>query len=273
MHMAAQSLVRRSYADPVETYSTNVLGTVNVLEACRGTRTVKAVIIVTSDKCYENREWIWPYRENSRLGGYDPYSSSKACAELVTGAYRASFFDSSRRDSAPLVATVRSGNVIGGGDWAEDRLVPDCIRAFVADRSVQLRYPHSIRPWQHVLDPLAGYLTLAERLLAPDGKTLAGAWNFGPDAGEDATVGEVAEHVGRLWGDCSVDCSDEPNVFREACLLSLDTTKAMTRLRWRQRWGLNRAIEETVAWYKAWHNGQDMRASSLAQIGAYEAEV
>lgn len=272
IHMAAQSLVRRSYAEPLETYSTNVLGTVNVLEAARRTGTVKAILVVSSDKCYENNEWAWPYRENDRLGGHDPYSSSKACAELVTAAYRTSFFDATNGSKpAPLVATVRAGNVIGGGDWSQDRLIPDCIRAFAAGRSVQLRYPHAVRPWQHVLGPLSGYLLLAEQLLSDDGHTYSGPWNFGPDAGESLEVGEVAQRVGRLWGDGKVTFSEDPSLVHEACLLRLDTTKALARLRWRQRWRLDRALEETVSWYKAWHQGKDMRAYTLDQISAYEA--
>lgn len=274
IHLAAQSLVRRSYAEPLETYSTNVLGTVGVLEASRRTGAVKAILVVSSDKCYENNEWVWPYRENDRLGGHDPYSSSKACAELVTAAYRASFFDAKNGPGpTPLVATVRAGNVIGGGDWSQDRLIPDCIRAFSAGQSVQLRYPHAVRPWQHVLDPLSGYLLLAERLLSDDGHTYSGPWNFGPDAGESAEVGEVAQRVGRLWGDGMVTFSKDPSVLHEACLLRLDTTKALTRLGWRQRWRIDRALRETVSWYKAWHSGEDMRSYTLDQISAYAATL
>jgi CDP-glucose 4,6-dehydratase len=271
IHMAAQSLVRQSYCDPVETFQTNVMGTVNVLEAARRCQSVKAVLVVTSDKCYENREWIWPYRENEPLGGHDPYSSSKACAELVTAAYRRSFFRAdSGLEPAPSVASARAGNVIGGGDWAQDRLVPDCVRAFIAEQPVQLRYPLAVRPWQHVLEPLQGYMTLAQRLLERDSASFAEAWNFGPDANDDATVGEVARRVADLWDGASVAVSGETNVPHEASLLRLDVTKALTRLRWRPRWSLDRALQETVNWYKAWHAGEEMRAYTLAQISTYE---
>lgn len=270
MHLAAQSLVRRSYDDPIETFSTNVMGTVNVLEACRRSRSVSALLVVTSDKCYENNEWPWPYRENDRLGGHDPYSSSKACAELVTSAYTRSFFsDRSEPSTAVNIATARTGNVLGGGDWAEDRLVPDIMRAWLDNRPVRIRNPHALRPWQHVLDPLRGYLMLIERLIAPDGKDFCEAWNFGPDPGEQATVRDVAERVGQLWGCDAVEFLGERAVLHEASLLRLDVTKARARLDWRHRWGLDRALEETVAWYKAWHYGKNIREYTLAQISTY----
>lgn len=273
IHMAAQSLVRQSYRDPVETYQTNIMGTVNLLEAARRCPSIRAVLIVTSDKCYENREWVWPYRENEPLGGHDPYSSSKACAELVTAAYRSSFFSvKSGSKPAPLVASVRAGNVIGGGDWAQDRLVPDCMRSFIAEQPVQLRYPLAVRPWQHVLEPLSGYMKLAERLLVDDSPSFAEAWNFGPNANDDATVGEVARLAAELWGDASVAVSDEESVAHEASLLRLDVTKALTFLEWRPLWALDRALRETTNWYKAWHSGEEMRAYTLAQISAYEHE-
>jgi CDP-glucose 4,6-dehydratase len=272
IHMAAQSLVRQSYQDPVETYKTNVMGTVHVLEAARRCQCVKAIIIVTSDKCYENREWDAPYTEDQPLGGSDPYSSSKACAELITAAYRRSFFEvDDGSASMPSVVTVRAGNVIGGGDWAQDRLVPDCIRAFVSERSVQLRYPLAVRPWQHVLEPLSGYLMLAQRLCFHDAQDFSEAWNFGPDWGDEATVGEVAQRIGRMWGGGSVTLLEQPNLPHEAGLLRLDSTKAITRLAWRPRWLLDRALEETVAWYRAWHSGENMHLYTLAQISAYEA--
>lgn len=273
IHMAAQSLVRQSYLEPVQTFQTNIMGTVNVLEAVRRCQSVKVVLVVTSDKCYENREWVWPYRENEPLGGNDPYSSSKACAELVTAAYRGSFFTADNgTETAPCVASVRAGNVIGGGDWAQDRLVPDCIRAFIAERPVQLRYPLAVRPWQHVLEPLSGYMMLAQRLLEDESPSFAEAWNFGPDANGDATVGEVARRIGELWGNASISVSGKEKAPHEARLLRLDVTKALTRLGWRQRWVLDRALQETVNWYKAWQAGEEMRAYTLAQIEAYEAE-
>jgi CDP-glucose 4,6-dehydratase len=272
IHMAAQSLVRHSYQDPVETYQTNAMGTVHVLEAARLCQFVKAVIIVTSDKCYENREEGGVYTEDQPLGGYDPYSSSKACAELAAAAYRNSFFGTGSA-SPPAVATVRAGNVIGGGDWAQDRLVPDCIRAFISKRSVQLRYPLAIRPWQHVLEPLSGYLMLAQRLCFHDGQDFSEAWNFGPDDADGSTTGEVAQRIGSLWGGGSVTLLDQPNLPHEARLLRLDSSKAITRLGWRPRWSLDRALEETVAWYKAWHSGEDMCLYSSEQISTYEAGV
>ena len=273
VHMAAQSLVRRSYAEPVETFSTNVLGTVNILEAARLTSSVKAVLIVTSDKCYENREWIWPYRENNRLGGHDPYSSSKACAEIVSNAYRVSFFQSSKGSlSKAHVATVRAGNVIGGGDWSQDRLVPDCIRSFTTGRELQLRSPDAVRPWQHVLEPLSGYLILAERLLDKDGWSFSEAWNFGPNSGEEATVREVARQLAELWGEGAVVSFERESKLHEAGILRLDSTKAVTRLNWRPQWSLSRAVRETVDWYKAWHSGRDMRAHTQNQISQYAYE-
>lgn len=274
IHMAAQSLVRYSYQDPVETYHTNVIGTVHVLEAARRCHSVQAVMVVTSDKCYESREWLWPYRESDNLGGCDPYSSSKACAELVTAAYRQSFFRSENgSDSIPTVATVRAGNVIGGGDWARDRLVPDCIRAFVNCRPVLLRYPKAVRPWQHVLDPLAGYLMLAQRLMGPGNNAFCEAWNFGPDASDSATVLDVARQAGKLWGDGQVKVAEDATAPSESGILRLDPTKAVTRVGWRPRWNLTRALQETVGWYRAWHSGADMRAYTLQQISTYESEA
>ncbi len=272
IHLAAQSLVRPSYIDPLETYTTNVIGTVNILESVRLTDSVRAVVLVTSDKCYENREWPWPYRENEPLGGKDPYSSSKACAELVATAYKESFFSRNSRQGADVaLATARAGNVIGGGDWAQERLVPDCIRAFVAGRSVQLRYPKAVRPWQHVLEPLWGYLILAQRLFEHEKEAFSAAWNFGPNLSDDATVVEIAQRVASLWGAGSVTLLGQEDIPHEAGLLRLDITKAILRLGWRPRWELDRALQETVAWYKAWQNGEDMRAYSLAQISAYES--
>ncbi len=274
IHMAAQSLVRYSYQNPVETYATNVMGTVNLLEAVRQVPGARVVINVTSDKCYRNDESPEGYREEQALGGRDPYSSSKACSELVTAAYRSSFFADRRTEGGPVaIATVRSGNVIGGGDWAADRLVPDCIRAFVVGRPVSLRYPNAVRPWQHVLEPLRGYLMLAERLWGEGGAAYAESWNFGPDLSDDASVGSVAARVAALWGsDARVSQPVHDAFPHEAGVLRLDATKARTRLGWRPRWRLNQALAHTVAWYRAGETGQDMQAFTLSQIESYSHE-
>jgi CDP-glucose 4,6-dehydratase len=266
-HMAAQSLVRRSYAEPIDTYSTNVMGTAHVLEAIRGLKTVRAVVIVTSDKCYENREWVWGYRENDRLGGYDPYASSKACAELVTAAYRRSFFsdDASGRTS---VATVRAGNVIGGGDWAEDRLIPDAVRAFCAKRELLIRSPEAVRPWQFVLEPLCGYLMLAEKL-SGSGRDHADAWNFGPSAGSVATVEEVATILSKRWGEQAGWKAGERSKLKETRALNLDSSKSNTLIEWIPVLSLQDTLEWTVEWYKSWHAGARMRMLSESQIQRY----
>lgn len=267
-HLAAQSLVRRSYIEPVETYEVNVIGTVNLLEAIRKADSVRAIVNVTSDKCYENREWVWPYRETEPMGGVDPYSSSKGCSELVTSAYRRSFFET----NGIRLASGRAGNVIGGGDWASDRLVPDCVRAFSRREAVRLRHPEAVRPWQHVLEPLAGYLRLAEKLYDEGGSAFGSAWNFGPDVGGEATVGEVAEEVARLWGQgAQVErMQQEDDQRHEAGLLRIDSSRARSRLHWRPRWQLGQALEYTVAWYRAFLEGADMLDVSLGQIQAYE---
>lgn len=269
IHMAAQSLVRNSYRLPIETYATNVMGTVNVLEAVRSTGSVRAVINVTSDKCYENREWVWGYRENERMGGDDPYSSSKGCAELVTHAYRKSFFNSTAARPTPVaLASVRAGNVIGGGDWAENRLIPDFIRAMSSNLSLQIRNPNAIRPWQHVLEPLSGYLKLAQLLW--DGRLeYADAWNFGPVDADAKTVGWVADELTRLWGGTSKwqqDGGEHPN---EAHYLRLDISKARTMLDWSPRWTLSQTLERVVAWYAAWQQNDDMRCYSSREIDHY----
>lgn len=267
-HLAAQSLVRVSYAEPIETYSTNVMGTVNLLEAVRQAGGNPAVVIVTSDKCYENHERPEPYREDEPMGGYDPYSNSKGCSELVTSAYRRSFFDNL---SGAAVASARAGNVIGGGDWASERLLPDCVRAFLAGRAVTLRYPDAVRPWQHVLEPLGGYMLLAERLKEEDGKKFAQAWNFGPDENDIQSVGKVAEQLARLWGEgsaCRVDPHEHPH---EANLLMLDCTKAQQQLGWRVRVGLEMALQWTADWYKNVRDGQDARKICIEQIDAFMA--
>ena len=270
-HLAAQPLVREGYRDPLGTLASNVMGTANVLEAVREIHSIRAAVLITTDKVYENREWVYPYREVDRLGGHDPYSASKAAAEIVVASYRASFF-ADKSDHNARLATARAGNVIGGGDWAADRLVPDCQRAYAAGELVRLRFPRAVRPWQHVLEPLAGYLGLAEHLLTPDNASFDKAWNFGPDASGDATVGEVAEATARLWGDSAgVELAPSSENPREAGLLRLDSSCARNELGWKPRWSLQQALEQTVAWHRAWTLGADMATVSLDQIRAYEA--
>lgn len=269
-HLAAQPLVRESYRDPLGTYASNVMGTAHVLEAARATTSVRAIVLITTDKVYENREWVYSYREIDPLGGHDPYSASKAAAEIVAASYRASFFGGKKGHPA-RVATTRSGNVIGGGDWAGDRLVPDCLRAFAAGEPVRLRFPKAVRPWQHVLEPLAGYLQLAEQLCGPEGDRFAKAWNFGPAVSGDAAVGEVAETVARLWGrDSRVEFEPSNENPPEAGLLRLDKTMARTELGWQPRWSLQQALARTVDWHKAWKQDTDMTAFSFTQIRDYE---
>jgi CDP-glucose 4,6-dehydratase len=267
-HLAAQSLVRESYADPVGTYATNVLGTVHVLEAVRNQRCVRAVVIVTSDKCYDNRESGEAYRESDPMGGRDPYSSSKGCAELVTAAYRASFFDVKKRSSI-AVASVRAGNVIGGGDWSADRLVPDVYRAATAGRPVRIRNPNAVRPWQHVLEPVSGYLMLAERLY-DRGSEFAQGWNFGPSHDDALPVADLLTRIAKLWGGGLRWESDDGPHPHEAQLLHLDSSKARRALGWRPRLNLDEAIAWTVDWYKASQRGADMQAFTLDQISRYQ---
>jgi CDP-glucose 4,6-dehydratase len=269
IHMAAQPLVRRSYVDPVETYSTNVMGTVHLLEAVRQTPSVRAVVNVTSDKCYENKEWVWGYRENEPMGGFDPYSNSKGCAELVTAAYRNSFFQSSTINHQPsvAVATARAGNVIGGGDWAEDRLIPDILKAISENRPVVIRNPHAIRPWQHVLEPLSGYLQLAQKLYE-DGVAYAEGWNFGPNDEDAKPVQWIVERLTQQWGDGAswqLDQGDHPH---EAHYLKLDCSKARMRLDWQPKWDLAHTLEMIVAWHHAYLAQEDMRKVTLEQISA-----
>jgi CDP-glucose 4,6-dehydratase len=269
IHMAAQPLVRASYVSPVETYETNVLGTVHVLDAVRQVPGIKAVVIVTTDKCYENREWEWGYRENEPMGGYDPYSSSKGCAELVTAAYRNSFFNTSAYvDHGVAVASARAGNVIGGGDWATDRLIPDIMRAIASGETVNIRSPHAIRPWQHVLEPLSGYLTLAECLYM-EGPRFAEAWNFGPDDSDAQPVQAIVERLTAQWGDGAAWKLDRAVHPHEATYLKLDCSKAHARLGWRPRWNLDRTLDSIVAWYKAAAREDDVREVTLAQINDY----
>jgi len=265
-HLAAQPLVRHSYAEPVETYAVNVMGTVSLLEAVRRVPGVKALVNITSDKCYENREWVWPYRENEALGGFDPYSSSKACAELATAAWRRSFLDA----AGVQVASARAGNVIGGGDWAADRLVPDFLRVLEAGRPLAVRSPQATRPWQHVLEPLAGYLMLAERLHT-EGAAFAEAWNFGPDAADMRPVRWIVDALcTRMPGSAWRDDSGAPRPH-EAHTLRLDSAKARARLGWQPRWNLQQALAATLDWHKAWKSGADMADFSLQQIRAYAA--
>ena len=265
LHLAAQPIVRRSYADPVETFTTNVVGTVNLLEAARHANSVKAVVVVTSDKCYENNEWPWGYRETEAMGGRDPYSSSKGCAELVTAAYRHSYFSA----KGVPVASVRAGNVIGGGDWAADRLIPDMIKTFLNGHPVNVRNPQAIRPWQHVLDPLCGYLEIAQRLYE-HGMEYADAWNFGPGEDDAKSVGWMADAVARMWGDGASWVADGGLHPHEATFLRLDSTKARTKLGWTTRLPVRAALEWTVEWYKAFQRGGNMRAVTLAQLERYE---
>lgn len=272
IHMAAQALVRRSYNSPVETYSTNVMGTVNLLEAVRNTGSVKVVLNVTSDKCYENREWIWGYRENEPMGGYDPYSNSKGCAELVASAYRASFFNPDQYAKHRVaVASARAGNVIGGGDWAEDRLIPDIMRAIVQGKPVQIRSPHAIRPWQHVLEPLSGYLVLAQKL-HENGAAFSEGWNFGPNDEDAKPVSWIVDRLTTMWGEGAAWALDGGNHPHEAHYLKLDCSKAKARLGWHPRWHLEEALAAIVEWHRAHQAGSNMREITLRQIAAYDKQ-
>jgi CDP-glucose 4,6-dehydratase len=262
IHMAAQSLVRRSYIQPVETYETNIMGTIHLLEVVRNLSGIEAVIVVTSDKVYENTEASRLYREGDRLGGHDPYSNSKACTELVTDAYRRSFFN---RDGGPGVATGRAGNVIGGGDWAQNRLVPDAIRAFTAGQPLSIRNPHAVRPWQHVLDAIVGYLQLAERLVEGGGQ-FADAWNFGPGKESEVSVQVIVEKVISLWGDGARWELDEGNHPHESAYLRLDCSKAADGLDWHPRLDLDEALAMTIDWYRALRDGCEMRTVTQRQI-------
>lgn len=267
IHMAAQPLVRDSYRIPVETYATNVMGTVHLLESARNTDSVKAIVNVTTDKCYENREWAWGYRENEAMGGYDPYSSSKACSELVTAAYRRSYFEANEK--APKLASARAGNVIGGGDWANDRLIPDILRALLADGPVRIRNPHAIRPWQHVLEPLSGYLTLAQRLIE-DGDAFTGAWNFGPHDQDARPVEWIVANMCNRWGqgaDYEIDAGEHPH---EAHFLKLDCSLAKSRLGWQPRWDLDTALETIVDWTRTYRDRGDIRQLCFDQIKRFE---
>ena len=253
-HLAAQPLVRYSYVNPHETFETNVMGTINVLEAAKKTPSVKAIINITSDKCYENKEWVWGYREKDPMGGYDPYSASKGCSELVTSSYQNSFFNIANygKTHRTLLASVRAGNVIGGGDWAEDRLIPDIIRAVSENKIVSIRNPQATRPWQHVLDPLSGYLLVGQKLL--EGRTeFAQAWNFGPSDEGALTVGQVVERVKRCWDKIQYQISEDKNHPHEANYLKLDCSKAHIKLNWSSLWDSTTAIAKAVEWYRKYY--------------------
>jgi len=268
IHMAAQPLVRLSYQQPIETYSTNVMGTVHVLEAARQSGSVRVIVNITTDKCYENREWVWGYREDEPMGGHDPYSNSKGCAELVSSAYRKSFL----KDAGIAMATVRAGNVIGGGDWALDRLIPDVLCALQDKKTVLIRNPHAIRPWQHVLEPLSGYLLLAERLYTT-GQIDAEGWNFGPRDEDARPVQWIVEHLCEKWGDCASWTLQPGEHPHEASFLKLDISKARQRLQWTPRWSLETALKHITEWHQAWLSGQDMRSVCLNQINQYRVDL
>lgn len=270
IHMAAQSLVRQSYIDPIGTYRTNVMGTVHLLDAVRRVPSVRVVLVVTTDKCYENREWVWGYRETDRLGGRDPYSNSKACAELVSSAYRDSFFPADRYcEHGVALATARAGNVIGGGDWATDRLIPDILRAIANGETAEIRSPSALRPWQHVLEPLSGYLMLAERLYL-DGVEASGSWNFGPAETDARPVSWLVDKLTTLWSPAASWASSDKPHPHEAHYLRLDSAKAAQLLNWRGRWTLEESIEKIVEWHRAWLSGADIIQHSLAEIASYE---
>ena len=269
IHMAAQPLVRYSYVNPIETYSTNLMGTVHLLEASRLAGSVRAIVNVTSDKCYENHEWLWGYRENEPMGGHDPYSSSKGCAELITSAYRSSYFNPmDYANHGIALATARAGNVIGGGDWAEDRLIPDIMNALTHGNPVNIRNPRAIRPWQHVLEPLSGYLLLAERLYK-EGTNYAEGWNFGPSDEDAKPVLWITERLIDMWGEGASWVLDEKSHPHEAHHLKLDCSKAKARLNWYPRWHLEDALSATVDWHRAYQHGKNMHDLTLHQIRTY----
>jgi CDP-glucose 4,6-dehydratase len=269
IHMAAQSVVRRGYEDPIETYSSNVMGTVNLFEAVRQVRRPCAVVNVTSDKCYANKEWVWGYRENEPMGGHDPYSNSKGCAELVTSAYRDSFFPPASFERHGIgIASARAGNVIGGGDWTSDQLIPDLMRSFLARKACLIRNPAAIRPWQFVLEPLLGYLMLAERL-TDDGTRFASGWNFGPVDADARPVSFIASELARLWGSGASWTHDAGAYPHEAHILKLDASKATACLKWRPVLSLSSALEWTVEWYRAYEAGADLRHLTETQVDRY----
>ncbi|MDR2170976.1 MAG: CDP-glucose 4,6-dehydratase [Planctomycetaceae bacterium] len=262
-HLAAQPIVRLSYDEPLRTFDTNIMGTANLLEACRNTPSVQAALIITTDKCYENKEWIWGYRENDHLGGHDPYSASKACAEIITSSFRSSF-----ADGRLFIATCRAGNVIGGGDWANDRLIPDLIRAATTNNTITLRMPNAIRPWQHVLEPLQGYLTLGQKLLEKK-NDFAEAWNFGPDANDNLSVENITKLAAKYWNKIKYNTiTNNQNQYKhEAVNLILDNAKAKRKLNWKPKWSLEKTIEKTITWYKNYYEKNQIQ--TLKQIEEY----
>ncbi len=275
-HLAAQPIVRLSYDKPKLTFDTNVGGTVNVFDAVRETSSVKVLVNISSDKCYENREWIWGYRENDPVGGHDPYSASKGCAELVFGAYLKSFFSPNVLKGKCIgAASVRTGNVIGGGDWGKDRLVPDCIRSLIDGRAIEIRNPHALRPWQHVLEPLGGYLKLGEALLQ-DPEKYSGAWNFGPDDSSHLTVAEMTDRLIEYWGSGFWKDISDPHALHEATLLKLNCDKAHAGLRWQGIFNIDECLQMTASWYKSFYTGEhtkDMYPLCVEQIRIYEDRI
>lgn len=271
-HLAAQALVRDSYDDPVETFSSNVMGTLNIYEACRKTPSVKAIVNVTSDKCYENKEWIYGYRENEAMGGYDPYSASKGCAELLTASYRNSYFNNKdyKVKHDVLMASGRAGNVIGGGDWAKDRLIPDIVKATSKEEAVLIRNPKATRPWQHVLEPLSGYLTLGWKLLKQD-VSVAEGWNFGPDLDSNLQVGDIVKLSNKYWDSVQIEFGKNIDEHHEANLLMLDCSKANKLLKWKAVWGIDQTIDKTINWYKEFYLNNNIL--SQADLEAYVTDA
>ena len=267
IHMAAQPLVQLSYKEPVETYATNVMGTVHVLESIRHIPSIRAAVMVTTDKCYENKEWLWGYRENDIMGGHDPYSNSKACVELITSAYRHSYFNH-QLPSYPSIATARAGNVIGGGDWAANRLIPDILEAFEKKVPANIRNPSAIRPWQHVLEPLCGYLNLAKKLYL-NGSDYAESWNFGPQDNDVHPVEWIADYLTNTWGGGASWKEDLTNHPHESHCIKLDISKAKSRLGWEPQWPLEITLQKILIWHKAWLNNEDMHKLCLSQIQEY----
>ncbi|MGY6649965.1 CDP-glucose 4,6-dehydratase [Wenyingzhuangia sp. IMCC45574] len=271
-HLAAQALVRPSYENPVETFSSNVMGTLHIYEACRKTPSVKAIVNITSDKCYENKEWSWGYRENEAMGGYDPYSASKGCAELLTASYRNSYFNTKDFGTKHnvLIASGRAGNVIGGGDWAIDRLIPDIAKATSKEEAVLIRNPKATRPWQHVLEPLSGYLTLGWKLLNKE-VSIAEGWNFGPDLDSNLQVGEIVKLSNKYWDSVKIEFSKNTDEHHEANLLMLDCSKANKLLKWKGVWGIDQTIDKTINWYKEFYLNQ--KIMSYADLEAYVTDA